>query len=136
MKFKDRDLSSEFDFITSRSSGSGGQNVNKVSTKVELRFQVANSALLDDDEKVLIQQKIALKINQEGFLRVVVQETRSQLQNKEIAVKKFYEILEKAFIVPKPRKKAKPSKKAIEERLTEKKKNAAKKADRQQNHFD
>ena len=80
----------EIKFHTSRSSGPGGQNVNKVSTKVELLFKVNESELFDDKEKYLINTKLRNRINFEGVLRVEVQQTRSQLKNKEIAIEHFY----------------------------------------------
>lgn len=113
---------SEIYFKTSRSSGSGGQNVNKVSTKVELNFDVTNSKLLTPEQKHLIFSKLGNRINKEGVLKVIVQETRSQFENKEIALKKFRELLAYAFHRPKKRIKTKVSKGAKEKRLQGKKK--------------
>jgi len=77
------DLSSEFQFLTSRSSGPGGQNVNKVNSKVELRFDIPNSSLLNDEQKEILLAKLATKITSDGILSVVSQRDRSQLANKE-----------------------------------------------------
>jgi ribosome-associated protein len=111
----------EFQFQASRSSGPGGQNVNKVNSKVTLTFNVSNSALLDEFEKGIIMEKLANKLDSEGNLQIQAQEKRSQIQNKEIAIRKFYDILSKAFQKKKIRKVTKPSKAAIDKRLKEKK---------------
>ncbi len=114
------DLLNEFQFLTSRSSGPGGQNVNKVNSKVEVRFDVQNSILLNDEQKEIILQKLSGKINSEGFLCVVSQKDRSQLLNKEDAIRKLYLLIEKALKPIKPRKKTRPTKSSVEKRLTSK----------------
>lgn len=114
------DLSPEFLFITSRSSGPGGQNVNKVNSKVEVRFDVLNSNFLSDEQKEIILQKLSAKINSEGLLCVVSQRDRSQLANKEDAIRKLYLLIERALKPVKPRKKTKPTKSSVEKRLTSK----------------
>jgi ribosome-associated protein len=128
---QNRNFSDEFIFTASRGSGPGGQNVNKVSSKVELRFHVANSALLSDEEKAIIIGKLANKINQEGFLQIIAQAERSQLQNKGAAVKRFYHLMQSALHQPKARKATKPSPAAVRERLQSKRKASQKKASRQ-----
>jgi ribosome-associated protein len=126
----DADLSAEFTFQATRSSGAGGQNVNKVATKIELRFHVQNSQILTEEQKTKILEKLANKINQEGYLIITSQETRSQLKNRELAIEKLYKWLDKAFFVPKKRKATKPSQAAKEDRLKSKKIESEKKANR------
>jgi ribosome-associated protein len=122
--FKDilqgRNFSPEFTFTATRSSGPGGQNVNKVSTKVELRFDVIGSALLSAEEKEIILLKLAKKINSEGELILIDQTDRSQLKNKEKVVDKFYTLLAKALTPVIKRKPTRPSRAAKEKRLEEK----------------
>src|SRR5688500_659182 len=127
---KERGLEQELSFQASRSGGAGGQNVNKVASKVELRFHVANSALLSEEEKALVQEKLASRINSEGYLQVVCQTERSQLQNKELCVERFYELLRQALTRQKKRKATKPTRSSVKQRLESKKRKAEKKANR------
>ncbi|TGE26400.1 alternative ribosome rescue aminoacyl-tRNA hydrolase ArfB [Hymenobacter metallicola] len=120
----------ELQFQTSRSSGPGGQNVNKVESRVELRFHVGNSELLSEEQKATLLEKLASKLTTEGELLLSAQEDRSQLRNKEIVVQKFYDLLRKALHKPKARKATKPSKGAVRARLESKKKHGEKKANR------
>lgn len=121
MDFADKNFESEFYFKSSRSGGKGGQNVNKVETKIELNFDVTGSNLLNDEEKERILIKIKNRIDKNGVLRIVSQTERSQYLNKQISIKKFYELLRKAFVKEKIRKKTKPSKSDKENRLSSKK---------------
>ena len=123
----DRDFSRELQFSASRSSGPGGQNVNKVNTRVELRFHIASSALLSEEEKIRLLEKLAKKINSEGELILVSQTERSQLKNKEKVTERFYSLLTRALTPRKKRKPTKPSQASKEERLEEKRKQAEKK---------
>jgi ribosome-associated protein len=124
------DFSPEFKFQTSRSRGAGGQNVNKVESRVELIFDVNNSTLLDEAQKDKIRTKLVNKIDNEGLLHITAEASRSQLKNKELAVEKFYILLEKALTEQKPRKPSKPSRAAKEKRLQAKRINSLKKQER------
>ena len=121
------ELDNELKFSFSRSGGPGGQHVNKVNTKVELRFNIAKSQILLEDEKPILLEKLANQINQEGELIVIAQETRSQLKNKAKALEKFYDIINKALTPKKKRKPKTISKAAKEKRLKDKKEQSEKK---------
>jgi ribosome-associated protein len=120
MDIRDRNFQDEFVFQASRSGGPGGQNVNKVSSKVELRFHVANSGLLNEEEKTIIAEKLVNKINNSGELILVSQTERSQLQNKEKVIEKFYVLIGRALTPRKKRLKTKPTKASVEKRLESK----------------
>lgn len=120
-------VASELEFVTSRSSGPGGQNVNKVNTKVTLRWPVVASVILSSEERETITQKLASRITLEGELVISAQDKRSQLQNKEAVLAKLDELLTKAFVKKKKRKATKPSKGAVQKRIESKKKHGEKK---------
>lgn len=122
------DFSSEISFKTARSGGSGGQNVNKVETMAEALWHVASSRFFIDEQKELILQKLKTKINKEGYLHTKSSESRSQLENKQIAKTKLLELVANGLIKPKKRKATKPSKEAKEKRLDSKKRESLKKA--------
>ena len=120
----------EITFQTSRSSGPGGQNVNKVESRVELRWHLQDSQVLTDAQKLLILEKVANQLTADGLLLITAQDDRSQYRNKEIALARFHELLLKSLRRPKPRKATKPSKGAVRKRLEGKKIQGEKKANR------
>lgn len=124
------DFSKEIRFQTARSGGKGGQNVNKVETMVEGYWQIDSSKLFSAEEKELIIAKLSNKINEDGELLVKSQTERTQLGNKQQVIKKMHLLVQKALIVPKSRKKSKPSKAAVAKRLDSKKKKGETKQNR------
>jgi ribosome-associated protein len=128
-------IASEFSFKAVRSSGAGGQNVNKVSSKVVLCFDLLNSKGLTDDEKTLLRTKIATKLTQDGILILTSEEDRSQLKNKEKVIKKCFKLLENTLIIPKERKATKVTRAAKEKRLNAKKVMSVLKQNRKKPNF-
>ncbi|WP_323756221.1 alternative ribosome rescue aminoacyl-tRNA hydrolase ArfB [Roseivirga sp.] len=122
-----RDFLPELQFQTSRSSGPGGQNVNKLETRVTLRFNVENSYVFSEEEKELLLQKWAKLFTNEGDILISSEAHRTQLRNKDEVITKFRKAVEQAFTKPKLRRKTKPSKGAIQKRLTSKKNQSEKK---------
>jgi len=120
----------ELQFKAMRSSGAGGQHVNKVSSKVELTFNISTSQGLSDREKQRILLKLQSRLTQDSALILQCDEARSQHRNKDLVVKRFFDMLKNALIIPKKRKATKPTKTSKEKRLKSKKKTAEKKISR------
>lgn len=114
-------LLSELQYKAVRSSGAGGQNVNKVSSKVVLTFDLKNSKALTETEKELLKVNLASRLTIESVLILNCDEDRSQLKNKEIVTKRFLELIKKGLIVPKDRKPTKIPKSVIRKRIKDKK---------------
>ncbi|OUD36565.1 alternative ribosome rescue aminoacyl-tRNA hydrolase ArfB [Flavobacterium sp. FPG59] len=114
-------LQSELQYKAVRSSGAGGQNVNKVSSKVVLSFDLKNTQGLDEHEKELALVQLHSRLTTEGILNLNCDEDRSQLRNKELVTKRFFELIKNALVVPKERKPTKVPKAVIRKRIKDKK---------------
>ena len=130
MQINKESLQKELTYKTSRSGGKGGQNVNKVSSKVELLFSVNDSALFTDEEKQLLNEKLQSRFNKDGYIQVICDEERSQYLNKEKALDRLINLLINALKKPKARKATKVSKAAKAARLEQKRLNSQKKEGR------
>ena len=121
---------SELDFRTSRSSGAGGQHVNKTSSRVEISWNIKTSVALDEEQRERILTRLASRLSDDGTLRIVASDTRSQLRNRETAEKRLAETIAKALMVPKKRKPTRKPRAAVEARLAEKKRHSDRKRER------
>ena len=131
-----QELEREFNFKAIRSSGSGGQHVNKVATKIELSFSVSESLVLNQDQKAIIIEKLYNRLTKDQVLILQCGETRSQLKNKRIAISRAFSILEAALEVKAERKPTKVPKSVIKKRLKNKKIQSEKKASRRKPNID
>lgn len=126
----------ELKFKAIRSSGAGGQHVNKTSSKIELTFDLENSLTLSNREKETLKEKLASKLTKEHQIIIFCEETRSQHKNKELAIKRFLRLLKKSLIKPKKRKPTKPSRSSIIKNVEKNKRNSLKKALRKKPRLD
>ncbi|QOD59555.1 aminoacyl-tRNA hydrolase [Polaribacter haliotis] len=126
----------ELNFKAIRSSGAGGQHVNKTSSKIELTFDLENSLSLSDREKELLKTKLSSKLTKENSLILFCEETRSQHRNKEIAIKRFLELIKLNLIRPKKRRKTKPSRASVKKGIEKNKRTSLKKALRKKPKLD
>jgi len=129
-------LIKELSFKAIRSSGAGGQHVNKVSSKIELTFDIDSSKTLTEKQKVLLIKNLSSRLTKNKILILYCDESRSQHKNKEIVIERFLEIIKNGVIIPKKRKPTKTTKSAIRKRLEKKKKQAFKKVLRQKPDLD
>lgn len=125
----------ELQFKAVRSSGAGGQNVNKVSSKVVLIFDVDNSKALTTEEKELLHHKLGTKLSSENLLILNCDEDRSQLKNKTIVTKRFLQLIQQSLVVQKKRKATKIPRSAIEKRIKAKRNQSEIKQQRRKPHF-
>ena len=124
-------LFNELDFTASRSGGPGGQNVNKVNSKISVKFDVVRSQILTEEEKAIIVRNLSTHLTKDGVLMLSAQDKRSQLENKQTVIEKLERLIARAFEKKKIRKPTKVSKSAIQKRITSKKLHSEKKKWRQ-----
>jgi ribosome-associated protein len=126
----------ELDVRVSRSSGAGGQHVNKTSSRVEIFWNVRGSRALSEDQRVRLLDRLASRLTSEGSVRIVASDMRSQSRNRDLAEEKLADLVRRALVIPKKRKPTRPSKASKEARLEEKKRRSRTKRERQNKSFD
>jgi ribosome-associated protein len=127
---------SELDVRVSRSSGAGGQHVNKTSSRVEIFWNILGSRALDEEQRTRLLARLSSRLTTDGSIRVVASDTRSQTRNRELAEERLADLVRRALIVPKKRRATKPTKASREARLESKKRHSSKKAERSKKSFD
>ncbi|AXP80295.1 Peptidyl-tRNA hydrolase ArfB [Mariniflexile rhizosphaerae] len=129
-------LLQELTFKAVRSSGAGGQHVNKVSSKVELIFNLTESSVFNEEQRERLISKLQSRLTKEGILMLQCDESRSQHKNKELVIKRFFELIENSLIIPKKRIPTKIPRAVIKKRLKSKRKLSDKKVNRQKPDID
>ncbi|HJP61667.1 MAG TPA: alternative ribosome rescue aminoacyl-tRNA hydrolase ArfB [Gemmatimonadaceae bacterium] len=126
----------ELDVRVSRSSGAGGQHVNKTSSRVEIFWNIDKSRAVTEEQRARLHEKLASRLTTEGNVRVVASDTRSQTRNRELAEQRLAELVARSLVVPRKRKPTKPTKAAKEARLDAKRRQSSKKRERSERSFD
>ena len=126
----------ELDVRVSRSSGAGGQHVNKTSSRVEIFWNVLTSRALTDEQRNRLREKLSSRLSVDGSIRVVASDMRSQSRNRGLAERRLGELIAKSLVVPRKRKATKPTKAAKEARLEAKRRHSSKKRERSERSFD
>ena len=126
----------ELDVRVSRSSGAGGQHVNKTSSRVEIFWNIVGSRAVSEEQRARLMERLASRLTTEGSIRVVASDMRSQSRNRELAEERLAEMVRRALIVPRKRKATKPTRAAKEARLDSKKRHSTKKRDRRNTVID
>jgi ribosome-associated protein len=127
---------SELDVRVSRSSGAGGQHVNKTSSRVEIFWNIRDSRALTDEQRSRLLEKLVSRLTTEGSIRIVASDMRSQTRNRELAEERLVETVRRGLIVPKKRRATRPTRASKEARLESKKRQSHKKSERRKNSFD
>ncbi|WP_397444610.1 alternative ribosome rescue aminoacyl-tRNA hydrolase ArfB [Polaribacter sp. R77954] len=131
-----KDILLELKFKAIRSSGAGGQHVNKTSSKIELTFDLENSVALSAHQKTILKEKLSSKLTKENVFILFCEDTRSQHRNKELAIKRFLKIIATGLKRPKKRKPTKPSFASLKRKAENKQRNSVKKALRKRPELD
>ena len=127
---------SELEYRATRAGGPGGQHVNKSSTRIELTWNVEASRALTEDQRTRLRNRLGGRMDGSGTIRVVASDSRSQTQNREEAERRLTELIRRGLIVPKARRKTRPTRSSVEKRLQSKKQAADKKRERRRQDFD
>jgi ribosome-associated protein len=126
----------ELDVRVSRSSGAGGQHVNKTSSRVEIFWNIVGSRAVSEEQRARLREKLASKLTTEGSIRVVASDMRSQSRNRELAEERLADLVRRALVIPRKRRATKPTRAAKEARLDSKKRHSTKKRDRRDTVID